>query len=243
MGKEIGMRLSKRLEMVASFVERGSRVADIGTDHGFLPIVLVERGICPCALAMDVREGPLKRAREHVREHGLDGKVECRLSDGLAKLKPGEADTAVMAGMGGELIVHILEQGRDMWEHLRRVVLSPQSEMDKVRRYLEEEGFSIEREDMVVEDGKFYVVMGVGRGRMKLSGQAQYLYGKRLIEERNPVLARFLLKEEERIRAIFDGFGERDTDKVRQAKRELAQQLEWIKEAQDEMQGNYRAAE
>lgn len=237
------MKLSGRLELVASFVERGSRVADIGTDHGYLPIALVERGICPCALAMDVREGPLKRAREHVREHGLDGKIECRLSDGLMQLEPGEADTAVMAGMGGELIVYILEQGRHMWEHLRRVVLSPQSEMDKVRRYLEEEGFSIEREDMVVEDGKFYVVMGVGRGRMKLSGQAQYLYGKRLIEERNPVLVQFLLKEEERIRAIFDGFGERDTDKVRQAKRELAQQLEWIKEAQDEMQGNYRAAE
>lgn len=237
------MRLSGRLELVASFVEQGSRVADIGTDHGYLPIALVERGICPCALAMDVRKGPLKRAQEHVREHGLDGKIECRLSDGLVKLEPGEADIVVMAGMGGELIVHILEQGRHMWKHLRRVVLSPQSEPDKVRRYLEEEGFSIEREDMVVEDGKFYVVMGVCRGQMKLSGQAQYLYGKRLIEERNPVLVRFLLKEEERIRAILNGFGGQDTDKVRQAKRELAQQLEWIKEAQDEMQGNYRAAE
>lgn len=228
---------------MASFVERGSRVADIGTDHGYLPIALVERGICPCALAMDVREGPLKRAQEHVREHGLDGKIECRLSNGLMQLKPGEADTAVMAGMGGELIVHILEQGRHMWEHLRQAVLSPQSEPDKVRRFLEEEGFSIERESMVQEDGKFYTVLGICRGQMKLSGQAQYLYGKRLIEERNPVLVQFLLKEEERIRAIFDGFGERDTDKVRQAKQELAQQLTWIKEAQDEMQGNYRAAE
>ena len=87
------VKLSKRLERIASFVQPGSRVADIGTDHGYVPIWLVQKGVCPSALAMDVRKGPLERAEEHVEEVGLSGKIELRLSDGLAKLKAGEADT------------------------------------------------------------------------------------------------------------------------------------------------------
>ena len=102
------MKLSKRLELVASFVPKGSRIADIGTDHGHLPICLVEQGICPGAVAMDVGRGPLGRANAHIREHGLSGVIETRLSDGLARLRPGEADTVVMAGMGGQLVIHIL---------------------------------------------------------------------------------------------------------------------------------------
>ena len=88
------VKLSKRLERIASFVQQPcSRVADIGTDHGYVPIWLVQKGVCPSALAMDVRKGPLERAEEHVEEVGLSGKIELRLSDGLAKLKAGEADT------------------------------------------------------------------------------------------------------------------------------------------------------
>ena len=111
------VKLSKRLERIASFVQPGSRVADIGTDHGYVPIWLVQKGVCPSALAMDVRKGPLERAEEHVEEVGLSGKIELRLSDGLAKLKAGEADTVVIAGMGGKLTCRILEQGRHVWEN------------------------------------------------------------------------------------------------------------------------------
>ena len=114
------VKLSKRLERIASFVQPGSRVADIGTDHGYVPIWLVQKGVCPSALAMDVRKGPLERAEEHVEEVGLSGKIELRLSDGLAKLKAGEADTVVIAGMGGKLTCRILEQGRHVWENWRR---------------------------------------------------------------------------------------------------------------------------
>lgn len=131
------MKLSKRLEMVASFVERGSRIADIGTDHGYLPIALIERGVSPGAIAMDIGQGPLARAKEHVLACGMEDKIELRLSDGLAELKPGEADSVVIAGMGGELVLHILEQGRALWESTGAFVLSPQSELDKVRIYLE----------------------------------------------------------------------------------------------------------
>lgn len=232
------MRLSKRLEMVASFVEKGSRIADIGTDHGYLPIALVERGICPKAVAMDVRPGPLERAREHVLACGLEEKIALRLSDGLAGLKPGEADTAVMAGMGGELVIHILEQGRHLWDEVKTFVLSPQSELDKVRLYLEEQGFFIAREEMVAEEGKFYTAMLVQRGQMHYQRPADYFYGKHLIEEKNPVLVFFLTKERARIEGIMEGLKGQNTKKAAEAREKLAQELARIKEVQNEMQGD-----
>ena len=155
------MKLSKRLETIASFVPKGSKIADIGTDHGYIPIYLVENGAAVRALAMDVREGPLARAREHVEEHGLSDRIEPRLSGGMKKLRRGEADTVSIAGMGGELVIHILEEGRRLWPEVRSFVLSPHSELHKVRRYLRENGFAAEDETMVKDEGKFYTVMRV----------------------------------------------------------------------------------
>lgn len=229
------MRLSKRLEMVASFVEKGSRIADIGTDHGYLPIALVERGICPGAVAMDIGQGPLERAREHIFACGLEKVIDLRLSDGLSGLKPGEADTAVMAGMGGELVIHILEQGRQMWDCLDSLVLSPQSELDKVRHYLEEQGFCIQREDMVMDEGKFYTVMLVKRGAMHYQRPAEYLYGKCLIQAKNPVLIRFLEKERDRMKGIMEGLKDQDSEKAKMARERLKKELAWIEEVQNEM--------
>lgn len=121
------MQLSKRLKLVASFVPEGDRVADVGTDHGYVPIWLVGTGRCPGAVAMDVRQGPLDRARAHIRESGLEDKIQVRLCDGLSGSIPGEVDTVVIAGMGGELMLRILEEGRHMWESTAHFVLSPQS--------------------------------------------------------------------------------------------------------------------
>ena len=157
------MKLSERLELVLSFVEPGESAADVGTDHGHVPVELVRRTIVKKAVAMDVRKGPLSRATENIALAGLADKIETRLSDGVAKLLPGEADSVVIAGMGGELIIKILENGRHMWDSVKQWVLSPQSEIFKVRRWLFENGFVIRKEDMVLEDGKFYTVMDVRR--------------------------------------------------------------------------------
>lgn len=245
------MRLSKRLEMVASMVEKGSRIADIGTDHAYLPIALVERGICPGAVAMDIGRGPLGRAREHVAACGLEGKIVLRLSDGLSALLPGEADTAVMAGMGGELVIHSLEMGRHLWGELKSLVLSPQSELDKVRHYLEDQGFWIVREEMAEEDGKFYTAMLVRRekvpytampvrqGEKSYGRPVDYLYGKYLIETKNPVLALFLDRESARLKGILEGLKGQNTKKAAAARESLAVQLAWIREGQDEMQRDH----
>lgn len=155
------VELSRRLMTIASFVEPGSRIADIGTDHGFLPIYLVQRGVISHAVAMDIRKGPLDRAREHVEETGLAGEIETRLSDGLENLEPGEADTVIIAGMGGPLILEILDRGMKVVPTIKRFILSPQSDWSGFRKGLRKLGFVQCREEMVYEDGKYYLVTEV----------------------------------------------------------------------------------
>lgn len=241
------MKLSKRLEMVASFVNEGSILADIGTDHGYIPIALVARGVSSHAIAMDVRTGPLKRAAAHVALHHLEDNIETRLSDGVEKLRPGEADTVVIAGMGGELVIHILDAGRHLWGSVRQWVLSPQSELDKVRRYLQHQGFSIVREGMLKEDGKYYTVMDVvweetGPGEAKAEGlkaegmrPEEYLYGRYLIQEKNPVLQEFLKKEQIQMEKIIEQLAGQASEASKERRDVLQEQLGWLKEAQNEM--------
>ena len=233
------MKLSKRLETVASFVPKGSNIADIGTDHGYVPIYLVREGQAEHAVAMDVRKGPLERARAHVAEAGLGSRIDVRLSDGLAGLKPGEADCVVIAGMGGELIIHILEEGRGLWDTIGYWVLSQQLELDKVRRFLEKESFSIARETMMKEDGKYYTVMGVTRDGISwdYTSEPHYLYGRRLIRQKSPVLAEFLEKEQEQMEQILDTLKDSDTPAAFKRRGEMEAMLAWNKEAQDEMLG------
>lgn len=137
------MELSKRLQAVADLVTAGYRVADIGTDHAYIPIFLLASGKISGAVAMDVNEGPLERARCHVAENGLSDKISLRLSDGLAGLRPGEAESVVIAGMGGGLIIRILTEGAGALEHVKECILQPQSEIEKVRAFLLEEGFFV----------------------------------------------------------------------------------------------------
>ena len=230
------MKLSRRLETVASFVETGSNLADIGTDHGYIPIALMERGVIRKGFAMDVRKGPLERAKEHIAEYHLEDRIETRLSDGAEKLQPGEADAVVIAGMGGELIIHILEGGKHLWDSVQQWVLSPQSDLLKVRRYLRENGFAISREMMVEEDGKYYTVMNVVRGTMELVSEAYECYGTCLIRDQNPVLREYLEKEERQLKKILEQLEKQETDSARDRAGEVRQQLAWVEEVKDAMQ-------
>ena len=184
--------LSKRLRMNASLVTEGYRLADVGTDHGYIPIALVQEGKIPSALAMDVNPGPLKRAEQHISEYQLDSMIHTRLSDGVKQLQPAEADSVLIAGMGGALIIKILEEGKDVLKTVKELILQPQSEIDKVRRYLELAGYTIVREDMVFEDGKYYPVMKAELGNMHYEQEIFYQFGKLLLEKKHPVLLQYL---------------------------------------------------
>ena len=135
------MELSNRLETIASFVTEGYVVADIGTDHGYIPIYLTSNGNCPRAYAMDVNKEPLSRAKTHIEEENAGEVVSCILSDGLHELPQDDVDSIVIAGMGGDLVVRILEQDFDKLANVKELILSPQSHLERVRHFLNNHGF------------------------------------------------------------------------------------------------------
>lgn len=235
------MKLSHRLETIASFVRQGSKIADIGTDHGYIPIYLIEKGQIPSALAMDIGKGPLERAKAHIKEHGLEQRIETRLSDGLQMLLPGEVETVIIAGMGGELLIHIMEQGTHMWDSVRQWILSPQSDINRVRHFLISRGFSIQRETMVKEDGKYYTVMEILKDGVPMDWDEEryFQYGKYLIQEKHPVLEEYLEKEKKKTVSIIASLEQQDTKSAKMRILELKEELVLIEEAQDEMQGNH----
>lgn len=153
------MELSKRLQAVADLVSVGSIACDVGCDHGYIPVWLIQNRICPRVIAVDRGAGPLGNAKENVRAFGLEEYITLRLSDGVASLEKGEADSLILAGMGGRLIIKILSEGMEKIRAMKEVVLQPQSEIAAVRRFLRDSGFYIVQENMVYEDGKYYPMM------------------------------------------------------------------------------------
>lgn len=231
------MQLSKRLMTVASLVQSGGCVADVGTDHGYIPIYLVQNGKAASAVAMDVRPGPLERARQHVQEAGLEDRIFLRLGDGLEKLKQGEADTLVIAGMGGMLMARILGEYPEITGRIRELVLSPQSDHVQVRRFLCRNGFQIAQEKMLLEDGKFYTVMRAVPGREEMT-EAGLTYGPRLLEQRDPVLAQYIRQETEKKKKVIFALELQGTVTAQKRREELIKELELAERAEAVLRGD-----
>ncbi|MDO5402391.1 MAG: class I SAM-dependent methyltransferase [Eubacteriales bacterium] len=187
------LKISKRLQTAAGLVIKGNIVADIGTDHGYLPIYLVKNGISPHVIAMDVRSGPLSKAENNIAEYGIKSEVELRLSDGLEKLNIDEAKTVTICGMGGKLMQQILGNGIDKLRDGMQLILSPQSEWAEFRIFLKNNNIHIVNELMIKEDNQYYVIMDC---RYQFIAQsAKNRYGGILLERRDPVLKELLCRE------------------------------------------------
>ena len=199
-------QLPKRLETIIERMPDAGCLADIGCDHAYVAIEAVRRGRAARALACDVRKGPLQQAAEHILCAELAGKIETRLSDGLEKVAPGEADTVVVAGMGGPLMERILQGRLGDFAHF---VLSPQSEIPHFRRFLLAEGMQIDEETMLIDEGKYYVILNVSKCADAAASDSMYvteedfLYGGRLLRRLDPVLKSFLEKEKTRYEGIL----------------------------------------
>lgn len=278
------IRLSERMEHIVELAkpeqsgEAFSCVAEVGCDHAYITMEIVKRGYAKKGIAMDVKEGPLRRAMQNIEEefnfvevkqqrgcgqaakrianempHG--GKVDTRLSDGLSKLNEGEADLLVIAGMGGELMCRILEEGRRISDSIPVWILQPQTECYELRKYLCSRNFLITREDMVLEDGKFYPMLravhkessdmsiikygaqnGSGWNTEEGSGCAKreeikMKYGPLLLEEKNPCLLKYLLWKENVNRELFGLLHNESSPKAAKRKRELEKEYIEIQEA------------
>lgn len=224
--------LSKRLLTVAGMVENDSVVADIGTDHAYIPIYLVEQGVCKKAIAMDVNPGPLERAREHILASGLSEQIVTRLSDGLAKLSENEADTYVIAGMGGPLMVSILARRMDLLQKGKTLVLQPQSEIGEVREFLIHNHYKIIREEMFYDMEKTYVAMKAIISKESITyTKTQYIFGKLLLENLNPVLFEYLKKQKEVYENLVIKLKDNITKQTMLRKAECEQMLVYINEA------------
>ncbi len=217
--------LSERMLRTAGFVSRGNRTADVGCDHAYTSIYLVEQGIAPQVIAMDVNAGPLSRAKENVGKFGMEEKIELRLSDGLAKLLPGETDTVLIAGMGGPLMERILSAYPETVATVKELVLQPQSELGAFRRFVQSIGFRITEEDMLFEEGKYYTIIRAEHGEDDVWTEEEYLYGKRLRETAMPVLAMFLEEERRKVYDVLRGLTAAGTEKAEKRTEELLLQL------------------
>ena len=187
--------ISKRLELVASFVPQGAILLDVGSDHAYLPIDLVEKGQIERAIAGEVVDGPYQSAVKNVEAHGLKEKIQVRLANGLAAFEETDQVSVItIAGMGGRLIARILEEGLNKLANVERLILQPNNREDDLRIWLQDNGFQIVAESILEEAGKFYEILVVEAGQMKLLA-SDIRFGPFLSKEVSPVFVQKWQKE------------------------------------------------
>ena len=201
------IRLDSRLACVASLVKKCDCVIDVGTDHAYLPVFLVENRVCESAFACDVKKGPLENAKETVKNYGLEDKIETVLSDGLDSVQPMKNCCVVLAGMGGILISELLMRAGWLCDESVQIVVQPMSHAEYVRRFLYENGFEI-TEEKTAADGKhvYLALSAVYTGKRTEYTEAKLYYGK-LLENRDETTARYLRRQYERLKKRYDAIG------------------------------------
>ena len=185
------LELTPRLQKIADWVPQGARLADVGTDHAYLPVWLSLHGRVSCAIASDLRKGPLERARLTGRTYGAEN-IDYRLCNGLGDIRPEEADTIVIAGMGGENIASILAAAPWTKEGRYTLLLQPMTRSAELRRFLMENGYAITREALVRDRGTIYPVMEAAAGKMELT-LGQLHGGAKLLQD--PLGDRYIIEK------------------------------------------------
>ncbi|HBV84938.1 MAG: class I SAM-dependent methyltransferase [Lachnospiraceae bacterium] len=213
------MLLSDRMRAVAGLVQPCKSIADIGCDHGYIAMELVRSKTCRHVIAMDINSGPLDRAKQNIVAYNMQDYIKTRLSDGVSALQMGEAEGIICAGMGGRLILSILEQGKELIGNMKQVILQPQSELAEVRNYLRKKGYLIDKEDLVYEDGKYYPMMralpgAFGRLEWQIGGNLEQkckksgVYRNGIPAYRQPfTISEISIEEVQRLTRVQDTYG------------------------------------
>ena len=184
--------MTPRLLKVAEMIRNARCVADIGTDHAYVPVYLVLNNLAESAIAMDINKGPLMRAEENIKKFSLTDKIKTRLSDGLKNLEDNEIDTVIIAGRGGVLINSIIERDKDRLTSVKQYILQPMTAVEETRKFLIKNGFTITDERLAKEDEKIYTIILATRGEMKIEKEVNFYVGEHLIKNKDEVLPEFL---------------------------------------------------
>lgn len=233
------MRLSYRLQKIADYVPKNTIVGDIGTDHGYIPVYLVNKGIAKKAIATDISQNSLDKIINYINsiDH-IDNieNIEIRLGDGLEPVKPFEIDTVIIAGMGGLLIRDILDKDKIKRDSITHFILQPNIASRELREYLYENNFEIIDEALVKEDGRFYEIIYAKKGKSYITKDIYYEIGENLLHNGDPLLKEFINDKIKRIQNIIIELKDKNTDKAKERFEELNEKLLELKEVLREIE-------
>jgi len=228
------MNIGDRLEAIGKLVPQGCVLADIGTDHAYLPVWLLEQGKIASAIAGDIAEGPCLAAKNTVSMHGMKGKVEVRLGSGLKVLQAGEADCIAIAGMGASTMIEILEADMPLAVEAKRLVLQPMAGAASLRKWLIQNGWCIVAEDLVADGRHLYEIMAVERGESETFSDAVLEIGPSLIEAKHPLLAKQFARQINNYKKLLANMGKSEQARASEkyiAWEKLVQELEALADA------------
>lgn len=171
------IQLTPRLKKIANQVSPGNKVADIGTDHGYIPIYLAQKKISDFVIASDVNEGPIRSANSNIKKYKCDQKIITRLGSGMQTIKPKEVDTVIIAGMGGILITEILEASIQVTKSIKAFILQPMQAQSILRKYLVKNNFKIEKDLLVKEEHKIYEIIVAKEGKQDIDHEIYFDIG------------------------------------------------------------------
>jgi len=212
------MVLSLRLQAVLDFLQGTNVLADIGTDHAYLPIEACKLDLCKTAIACDINKGPLEIANANINAAGLNARIQTRLGDGLKPLNRDEADSIVISGMGGMRIWNILKEETEKARFAKKLILQPQHDLEELRRKLHSEGFTISAEKLVQEDSRFYIIqLAHYSGDIEAWTPEEYFLGKTLHE--SPAFLPYLRHQQDKINRYIHAIHDKTAAKM---------QLKWI---------------
>lgn len=215
------MELSPRMMEIIKFIKNDSLVADIGTDHGYIPTYLIENNLSKKVIATDISEPSLNKTIDSIRGRDFEERIETRLGSGLEVLKAGEVDTIIIAGMGGLLIGEILEKNREIVTSCDNFIFQPMIAAAELRKYLINKGFQIIDESLAREGDKFYEIIYCRKGAKKLEDNIELGIGNRLIEKKHPLLVEFITWKLKSLNGIIGELENRSSLKGEEKYREL----------------------
>ncbi len=226
------MELSKRLKRIAEHVDKCESVADIGTDHGYIPIYLVKEGICKKAIASDINKGPIEKAKVNVAFEGVSNKVKCLLGPGLNPLKVGEVNGVILAGMGGNLTRDILLADMDKVKKYDFIILQPAQNPEVLREFLYKNDYEIIDEDLIKDEGRFYELFKVkyneNSEKLVFEDELDYEVSPLLREKGHPLFKEFIEEKINRCETILS-FIKEDTEAAKKRKSDLEEKINKLK--------------